>query len=491
MKTFIACLGTESNSFSPIPTGEQAFRETLLHHGDATRYPETLFSAPLQVWRGMAEARGGEVIESLCAFAQPGAPTVGAVYEAFRDEILGDLAAALPVDMVLLSLHGAMIAEGYDDCEGDLIERVRTILGPDLPIGVELDLHCHVTAKMLAGATAIVTFKEYPHVDAALRAQEVFSICEAVHLGRVKPHIAVYDCRMLSLWRTPVEPTRGFVDRMAEIEGAGRVLSVSFAHGFPWGDVANIGAKMLVITDDAPEAGAEIAERLGRELWEMRDETAPQHLTIDAALDRALEIDGGPVVLADVSDNAGGGAPSDATFLLERVIARGVQGVASCAHWDPVAVRLCMEAGEGARFRLRVGGKCGALSGAPLDLDVTVRKTVADATQSFGTATAAMGDTAWVSASGVDLVLNTVRTQTFNPDAMTNLGLDPRTHKVVIVKSAQHFHAGFAPIAREIIYVAGPGVVAPDFAEIPLTKLDRPLWPRVAGPFEAQALAAD
>ena len=483
MRTFIAGLGTESNSFSPIPTGERAFRETLFHRGDATQHAETLFSGPLQVWRRIAEESGGEVIESLCAAAQPGAPTVRAVYESLRDEILGDLAAALPLDSVFLNLHGAMMAEGYDDCEGDLIERARTILGRDVTIGVELDLHCHLTAKILAGATAVVTYKEYPHIDAKERARELFAICESARADRVTPHAAVYDCRMLSMWRTSVEPMRGFVDRMSEIEDAEGVLSVSFAHGFPWGDVADIGARILVITDDAPVMGAEIAARLGGELWEMREQTAPRHLTIDQALDRALDIEGGPVVLADVSDNAGGGAPGDATFLLERVLARGIRRVASCAYWDPLAVRLCMEAGEGAQLRLRLGGKCGATSGAPVDLDVTVEKIVAGATQSFGDATMPMGDTAWVSADGIDLVLNSTRTQTFDPDAMTGLGLDPRTRKIVIVKSTQHFYAGFAPIAREILYVTAPGAIAPDFANIPLTKLERPLWPRTPDPF--------
>ena len=130
-----------------------------------------------------------------------------------------------------------------------------------------------------------------------------------------------------------------------------------------------------------------------------------------------------------------------------------------------------------------MGGKCGALSGAPVDLDVTVEKIAVDTSQSFGTATVPMGDTVWVSVDGIDLVLNTVRTQIFNPDAMTNLGLEATARKIVIVKSAQHFHAGFAPIAREILYVAAPGVVAPDFADIPLSQLARPLWPRVADPF--------
>ena len=131
LKTFIACLGTETNTFSPLPTGYQTFQETMLYHGDATHHPVNLFSEPLHVWRQRIEEHQGEVIESLAAFAQPAGITVRAVYESLRDEILRDLEAALPVDMVLLVMHGAMVAEGYDDCEGDLLQRVRALVGTE------------------------------------------------------------------------------------------------------------------------------------------------------------------------------------------------------------------------------------------------------------------------------------------------------------------------------------------------------------------------
>ena len=130
LKTFIACLGTETNTFSPMPTGLRTFQESMLFHGDATAHVASTFSEPLHEWRQMTEERQGQVVESLAAFAQPAGVTIRHVYEGFRDEILHDLAAAMPVDVVLLSMHGAMVAEGYEDCEGNLLEAVRKVVGP-------------------------------------------------------------------------------------------------------------------------------------------------------------------------------------------------------------------------------------------------------------------------------------------------------------------------------------------------------------------------
>lgn len=483
MKIFIAGIDTETNTFSPFPTGYQTFAENFIAHGDATRREANYFSTQLHVWRRRAEARGWRVAESLCAVGEPGGVVVGRVYEAFRDEILDDLRRAMPVDMVLLALHGAMVADGYDDCEGDILSRVRAIVGAKVAVGAELDLHCHITDAMLNNADALITYKEYPHVDVAARAEELFTLVADAAAGNTRPVMAAYDCRMISMHMTPVEPMRGFVQRMRALEGRDGVLSVSLGHGFPWGDVADVGTKTLVVTDGDPAGAAALAETLGRELFALRGRTLPQYLGIDAALDRALAVDGGPVVLADVSDNSGGGAPGDSTFILRRILERGIGGVASACYWDPIAVRFCMEAGEGATFDLRIGGKCGAASGDPVDLRVTVRGVTENLTQHFGPAVESLGAAAWVGADGVDLVLNALRGQTFHPEAMTNLGLDPATRKIVVVKSTQHFYAGFAPIAKAILYVAAPGALTPNFDRIPYRKLTRPYWPKVEDPF--------
>lgn len=483
MKIFIATLATETNTFSPIPTGRAGFEEMGLYRGDATRHAPFIFSEALCVWRDLGQSDGHEVVESLCAAAQPAGRTVAKVYQGFRDDILSDLRAAQPVDLVLLMMHGAMVAEGEDDCEGDVLARVRDVVGPNVPIGVELDLHCHLTSKMIENATAIITFKEYPHVDGAERAAELYRLCRDAAAGKTSPHISLADCRMVNMWRTPVEPMKSFLERMRSMEGRDGVLSVSFGHGFPWGDVKDVGAKTLVVTDGDPVEGQALAESLAREIWEMRDATVATHENVESGLDRALAVASGLVVLADVADNAGGGAPGDSTFLLRAILDRKLESATLGFFWDPISVRFCQDAGEGAELDLRIGGKCGPYSGDPIDLRVTVRKVVRDATQPFGNSSARMGDSVWVSAGGINLILCSTRTQVFHPDGFTQFGMDLSQEKIIVVKSSQHFYAGFAPLAKDIIYVATPGAINPDFANIKYSKLETPYWPNVENPF--------
>ena len=482
MRVFIASLSTETNSFSPLPTGQLSFEEGAIAHGDATRHKVEYWSAPMHIWREMAEAEGWDVVESLTAHAQPAGPTVRDVYESFRDEILGDLERAGTVDIVLLSLHGAMIADGYDDCEGDLIAHCRA-QAPDGVIGGLLDPHCHLTPDMLEKATLLVAYKEYPHVDIPDRARDLFRLAADAARGKTKPVMRDFDCRMICAMHTPYEPMRGFVDAMSRRESEPGVLSLSLAHGFPWGDHPRAGARALAITDGNPQQAEAIARELGEKLFALRHEIMRPYPDIEAALDRALAASSGPVVLADVADNAGGGAPSDSTFVLEAMLRRGITSAATGIYWDPIAVRICREAGEGASLDLRLGGKCGPMSGNPLDLRVTVRKLASDLTQRFGKLPSSLGEAVWLHASGIDIVVNDLRTQTFHPEAFTQLGIALDEKKIVVVKSSQHFHAGFAPIASEVIHMATPGAIAPDYANIPYTRRDGNYWPKTENPF--------
>ena len=486
MKLFMAALSTETNSFSPLPTGWRGFKEDRVwFRNDGSRHPPVSGNVPLIEWRRRAEADRLQIAESLCTAAQPAGPTLQHVYESLRDTILDDLRAALPVDVVLLAMHGAMVAYGYDDCEGDTLRRVREIAGPDAAVGIELDLHCHLTELMRTSADIIITYKEYPHIDQKERAAELYDLALRTARREVRPVMAYHDCRMVSMWRTPEAPMRGFVDRMAALEGRNGILSVSFGHGFPWGDVEEVGAKVVVVADgDAGKAQA-LAAELGTEIFAMREDTTKHHDTIDDAIDRALALPGGPpLVAADVADNAGGGAPSDNTAILRRLMDRGVRNAVVGLFWDPLAVALCTEAGEGAQFELRVGGKCGRASGEPVDLVVTVRRVVPSHTAGgLSGGTVDYGASAWVSADGIDLVLTSIRAQTFAPDAFTGLGLTLDDKRLVVVKSTQHFYAAFAPIARDVRYVDAPGAIRPDYAGIPYTKRTDPYWPRVEDPW--------
>lgn len=485
MKLFIASLATETNTFSPLPTGLAGFQEGGLYHGDATRQPVSYWTGSLHLWRHEAEARGWQVVESLATFAQPAGPTVRKVYEDLRDEILNDLRAALPVDMVLLGLHGAMIADGYDDCEGDLIARIRAI-APEAKIGGLLDPHCHLTEAMLENATALICFKEYPHIDIEARAGELFALIADATEGRCTPVMRDYDCRIIMALPTPDGAMRAYVDAMIAREAEPGVLSLSLGHGFPWGDHPRTGARALAITDGDPALAERMARELGEKLFAERKAIFQPVHDIPTALDMASAAPAGPVVLADMSDNAGGGAPSDATFLLRAMLERGMDDFATGIFWDPVAVRICSEAGEGARLALRLGGKCGPMSGDPLDLEVTVRRVATGLTQRFGRLPQGLGTAVWLSTGPKgtsDIVVNDNRTQTFHPEAFTGLGIELSARRYVCVKSSNHFRAGFAPIATQIVPVAAPGAITPDFTAIPYTRRAPNYWPKVEDPF--------
>lgn len=477
MRIFVAAVGTETDSFSPIPTGLQSFRDYLWFEPGTHPAEARFFTGPLVAARERAHAEGHELIEGLSAFAAPAGVTSAAAWRELRGRVLAELEAALPLDIVLLSLHGAMIAEGCEDCEGDLLQAIRARVGPRVAIGAELDPHCHLTERMVEAADLLVLYKEYPHTDTLERARELVDLALRTARGETRPAMAVADCRMIALFHTPREPVRGFVDRMKALEGRDGILSVSLAHGFPWGDVPDLGAKVLVVADGDRQRARALAHELARAVRAMRGNTTEPTLDLDGGLDRALAAPRGPVVLADTADNAGGGAPSDSTFLLARLLERRVERACLGPLWDPVAVRFCHLAGPGARLSLRIGGKVGPISGPPLDVEAEVLSVAEGARQRFGGGWTQLGDVAAVRVGGVEVLLNATRTQAFDPALFTDHGIDLADKKLVVVKSMQHFHAGFAPIAAEILWVNGPGALSQDFARLPYRRVPRPIWP--------------
>lgn len=479
MRLFTATLGTETNTFSPLPTGLATFKERLLIPAGQHPQEPNLSTGQLIAAREYIDTYGGDLIEGLCAFATPAGPTVQRVYEQLRDQILGELKAALPVDAVALGLHGAMVSERCDDCEGDILSRIREIVGPDVAVGAELDLHCHVSERMAETADLLITYKEYPHTDFLDRGRELIGLLAETAGGHVKPTIQVYDCHMVSTFHTVREPMKSFVEKMKSFETRDKVLSVSAAHGFPWGDVPDMGSKIIVITDSDPRLAKELARELGNDLYEIRDQGTPGLLPIADAIANAIQARSNkwPIVLADTSDNAGGGAPSDSTFVIRELLNKGIEGVAIGPVWDPIAVRLGMEAGVGAELNLRIGGKIGPRSGDPIDLPVKVLGVCERSMQKFGQSHDDLGASVSVEHNGLEIVLNTRRTQGFGTELFTNVGINLEDKKLIVVKSAQHFYAEFAPVAGEIIYMDGPGCVPRDITQLEYKNIRRPMWP--------------
>jgi microcystin degradation protein MlrC len=484
MRVFASAFGHETNSFSPIPTNRASFAAAVLLRPGDERMRRAMHLMGIDTIIGSAKTRGDEIVLSTVAFAQPGAPTIRKDYEEMRDEILKDLRATLPVDMVFLILHGAMMAEGYDDCEGDIISAVRQSVGSNVPIGVLLDLHCNVTDAMLDNATIIMACREYPHTDFDERAGELFEQILAVAEGKTNPVTVQVRIPMLAMFHTPREPMRSFVDRARDCERHNTVLQVTLAHGFPWSDFEGAGASVLVTTDGDKEKAASLARDLADEFFTLRDKGTEPYLSIEAALDAVADSEEGTIVLSDGSDNPGGGAAGDSTWIIEECLKREMREVAVALLWDPVAVDMAFAAGEGAILDLRIGGKAGPYSGAPLDLNVRILKLTEDKRHQLFTPEqrTSLGRTALIEAApfgkgGLQIVLNDLRQQPMHPTAFTEAGCDPWTKRLVVVKSSQHFYAGFAPKAAKVLYCDAPGSINSNAQERPYKKITRPIWP--------------
>ena len=482
MHIFTAAIATETNSFSPIPTSEANFADDFYPAGTLPDRP-MMFAAPMQVVRRRTAEQGWKVTEGLATSAQPSGLIRRATWESYRDRILADLAAAGPVDMVLLGLHGAMMADGYPDCEGDLLSRVRAAVGSKVVIGGLLDPHCHLTPAMLEAADVLIAYKHYPHLDAFDRAEELWSLCEGAATGRLRPVMASADCRMISLYYTPVEPVSGFVAAMTAAEQEPGVLSVSLIHGFPWGDVAEMGTRMLVIADGDAGRAQSLAEGFAKDLQAMKGRTMTTLIPIAEAVAAASGHEGpAPMVLADFADNCGAGAPSDATWLLDALIRADVPDVGIAFLHDPQAIDLCKAAGVGARMPLRVGGKTSRFSGPPLDLDVEVMHIAEDARHDFGIGHFDAGTVVVVrTGRNVDIVMSSNRIQCITPGAFSDFGIDPRAKRVLVPKSMQHFYIMFSQLGGPVHYVESPGVASMDLANLPYIRVNRTIWPFSSG----------
>ena len=382
-----------------------------------------------------------------------------------------------------------MVAQGYDDCEGDLLARIRDMVGSETLIACELDPHSHLTEKRVKASNILATFLEFPHTDFYERGEHVVDLALAALKGEVHPIISTFDCRMIAVLPTSREPMRSYVDRIKALHGVDDILSISVIHGFMAADVPEMGTRILVVTNNAKAKGDALAEKLGRELFAMRDKTIMDMVAVSEGIDQALAArilqPTRPAVIADTWDNPGGGVAGDGTVILRELIDRKVNNVGVATIWDPMAVTFCHAAGEGAEIQLRFGGKAGPQAGEPIDALVRVEKLAEEAWQSFGKSRVTLGKTAVVRIEGteIDIILNTNRTQTFEPDIFSNLSIDPLQKDILLVKSTNHFYAGFEPIASRIIYVSAPTSYPSDPAKTNYTKLKRAIWPRVSDPF--------
>ena len=425
----------------------------------------------------IATELGMEVVAGPFSNAEPALPCTAGAWQSIRDRIVDELGAAMPVDIVFLCLHGAQMAEGIDDCEGDLLTVVRDIVGRKVAVGALLDLHANVSSEMLAAGDLVVSCRQYPHIDYAERAAEMLPTLAKIASGELKPVTTAVRFATPGAYPTTEEPMTSFVARFTEAQQRAGVLVVSANHGFEGSDQPDTGSSVVVTTDGDAALAAAVAHEVATDFLAVIRSQDWVGKGVEAAVDEALAHDGRPVVLADSSDNPGGGSAGDATFVLAELIRRKATDVAVALLWDPVAVRLCHDAGVGAVLPLRIGGKAGPMSGMPLDVVAEVMCVRDDAMQSLfakGAPNYRLGRTAMIRVGGIEVVLNSARQQVFSTHCFTEHGIDPLQRHVLVVKSTQHFMNGFGPIASIVVRCEGPGTMSPDPSLFPYRKVRRP-----------------
>jgi microcystin degradation protein MlrC len=477
LRVYAGSVQTETNTFSPLLTTDASFEELSILAG---KHPAaaTLYTHPLTIGRRICKARNWDLVEGSCFGAHPGGPVLASTWHRLKIKILEEVKGALPLDVVVLGLHGAMVSQDCDDCEGNLLDSLRGLVGPDCIIAATLDPHCHLSDLMVRSSDLLIPFKEYPHTDAGERAEDLWKIIQDMIDSGNRPIPAIQFCGLMTMFFTPDEPCAQLIRLQSAIESEPEILTAGLIQGFPWGDVPDFGTKTLVYSRSAKEAAQQAADRLASAVQSLRGQTMPRLISVEEAVSEARKPRERLLVLADFADNVGAGCPGDATYLSAALIEADIRGAACALMWDPVAVSLASAGGLGARLPLRIGGKACALSGKPIDAVVEIIHIERDAVYDFKVLKAPLGDVVTVrTESGFEIVLTSLRCQCFTPSAFTDFGIDLSTKRLLVVKSMQHFTAGFRKIEKDVFYVDSPGVASFDITKLTFKKADQDIWP--------------
>lgn len=489
LRFLVGGINHETNAFSGIPADERRFRLTRYGRG-----PEILdrFRGTRTVYGGFIDAAAeNDVVltSTVSSFAQPSGPVLREEFERQMDLTLSDLRAALTdhgVDGIVLGLHGAMVVEGIEDGEGEYLSRLREVAGPDIPIGVELDLHANISTKMADLADILVGYDTYPHIDQYDRAVELLTLVVRAARGEVAPTSALRQIPILShmtVQNTARGPMADWLALCHEIERRPGVLTATIAGGFPFADVRDAGMSAYVVTDGRPALAAECADELGAFAWSRRDEFQPDLIDVDDAIRAAMSASSGPVILADVADNTGAGAGGDDTEILQGLIAHRARSAVLVPMFDPELVSEAVKAGVGATLTTSIGGKLDR-GGTSVAVDAYVRAITDgvytnDGPMSTGARTS-MGTTVVLEIDGpggIEIVCTSVQRAPHDLQMLRSVGIEPTNRKIIVVKSSVHYRAAFEPIAAEILEVDAGGLAAASWDRLPFRNLRRPVYP--------------
>ena len=452
----------ETNTFSRVPTDMAMIRRRDFHLENeipaAFRGTRSAFGATFEA----AEKFGWTLVHPISANPNPSGTVSDDAFETITGMILNAIDTKGPIDGALLHLHGAMVSDSYEDAEGEFLARLRGRLGPDVPVVVTLDLHANVTQRMADNASALIAYRTYPHIDQYERAWQGAELLERAMKGEIRPKTVIARRPMLyglDHGRTQRGPMAELIARGESLENSGKALVVSICAGFSHANIHDVGPSVTVTVNGGTPQGQAIAEEFMDYAWQTRDFTTVKLLSVAEAVALARRGVPGdkPLVVADYTDNPGGGGYGDATAFLKGLVEAGIDSVAFHAICDPETVQEGMRAGVGAKTTLALGGKTDPAMGGGVERNY--------------------GPSMVFRVGGIDIVVITNNGQATDLTQFTSLGVDPTRYRTVAVKSMQHFRAAFEPIARQVILVDTGALCSEIYTPELFTRVRRPVWP--------------
>jgi microcystin degradation protein MlrC len=477
----------ETSTFTPVQTTLESYQERFLLRGQEMLKVMGGANTTIGGYMEGAERHGFRLIPTLLAEAHTSAPTPRPLFDAFVGELLAGIEAAGPIDGVLLELHGSMCAgdldspDGVPDAEGFILEKVRRLVGPKIPILAELDIHSNISPLMVQMANVLIGRRSYPEIDMAERARECTDVLARIWKNGLRPTMALHQIPMV--WGmnqvTAHSPMNEALAELYRIEARPGVVCGSIATCYFVADVPDMGASVYIVTDNDQAAAQRYADELGAWCYERR---ADWHFNIPSTREALIkaQADGHyPAVFADMRDNTGGGSPGDSTGLLRAFIEAGLKSACVLNITDPEAVRQCQAAGVGATLTLDVGGKSSPLQGDPVRMTARVIALSDGKFRYEGPMYAGLesnlGPSAHIEQDGIHVLLTTLREQPFDTAFAQTLELDPRQMRFIGVKSAAHFRSGFESWAGAVQVVSESSVH--DLGNLPFKRLNRSLYP--------------
>lgn len=458
----------ETNVFTPAPGDEAAFQSHRMLAGEESLNFHRTIGSEYRAFLDVLEKRDDvELIPTVSLNANPSGPVTASVYEFVKSHVLGAIRQHSPLTAILISFHGAMVAEGHHDAEGDLLEMIRELVGMEIPIISSLDLHANVTKKMARYADALVPFEHYPHIDDYETGYAAAELMDETLNGTLKPTMAFRKIPyLLPMFPTDEPEMKVLYAKTKELQNREGVRMVRFAHGFFQADIEELGMSVMVITNGNRELAEQVADEMEAAILAAKPSLKRQYPSLDEALDRAILPGEGPVVLADASDNPGAGGLGDSTHILRRILERGITGCAMALLVDPESVAACEKAGVGSEVELNLAGKSDpAYSGGPLQVKAYVKMITDGKYRNKGLVARGtvmkLGKAAVVEIAGNTVILSSVPKQPYDPEIFRAHGITPEDQKILVVKSAVHYRAAYGPFAREMIALALPGYAVP------------------------------